>query len=592
MWNESWGKRPDPDVTFTVNQTGGEVILEGGYAYTDPDLNPWDVEANPTILSGDLAGDDGPDTGLEEDISNNENVWHVLTVFGLTDASRIDGLTIERGNIAEIDNHDPSNPYDSEDIGAGIYLTAPLVPETACDVPVQHTVTFAQPYIQNCTIQYNAADTGGGIAAMRHKPFGPTSPMPSLRIRTCTIRANRADWYGAGIAVANGKLDMAGTLVVGNEATHQGGGILLTGGSCTPSSEERVDACIVNCTISQNRSFSGSGAGLYVAQMNLDSEVSVQSSILALNAGALTSEYTDITHQVSDDDSMFDRIHIEFVNSAIPDGDIHVGCHNVAAGEYSVLDPYFVNSDWEDPVAERDYHLTVCSPLRDLGQEDESPYLLPRDVSDVDHNGQFGAQILPAWSLDADGPSWEERVRDSRWVHGDVSPVARVDIGALEHDQPFECPIDLTGDGQVNGADMSVLLGAWSGTCSFQGNYNHACDLVDRDAAGLPNPCFCADYNRDGVVDGADLTILLGAWGPCPGCPYPPCEGGGESMMAGGSAEYESVSFVTPTDLAAMYGFEALGAFSEWVTAFPPAVRDAILAPLMPWPVGGPDGGE
>jgi hypothetical protein len=50
-------------------------------------------------------------------------------------------------------------------------------------------------------------------------------------------------------------------------------------------------------------------------------------------------------------------------------------------------------------------------------------------------------------------------------------------------------PGDLDGDGSVNGADLSILLGSW-GAC-----------------AGCP-----ADLNDDGFVDGADLSILLGGW--------------------------------------------------------------------------------
>jgi len=49
---------------------------------------------------------------------------------------------------------------------------------------------------------------------------------------------------------------------------------------------------------------------------------------------------------------------------------------------------------------------------------------------------------------------------------------------------------DLNGDGMVNGADLGLLLGAW-GTC-----------------AGC-----AADLNGDGVVSGGDLGLLLGAWG-------------------------------------------------------------------------------
>lgn len=52
------------------------------------------------------------------------------------------------------------------------------------------------------------------------------------------------------------------------------------------------------------------------------------------------------------------------------------------------------------------------------------------------------------------------------------------------------CPADLSGDNAVNGADLGLLLGAWS------------------TAAG--------DLNGDGTTNGADLGLMLGAWGPCP----------------------------------------------------------------------------
>jgi hypothetical protein len=48
---------------------------------------------------------------------------------------------------------------------------------------------------------------------------------------------------------------------------------------------------------------------------------------------------------------------------------------------------------------------------------------------------------------------------------------------------------DLNNDGVVDGADLGALLGAW-GPCS-------GC---------------AADLNDDGVVNGADLGTLLGAW--------------------------------------------------------------------------------
>ena len=64
--------------------------------------------------------------------------------------------------------------------------------------------------------------------------------------------------------------------------------------------------------------------------------------------------------------------------------------------------------------------------------------------------------------------------------------------GAITSATP-PCPADLNHDGVVNGADLGIMLGSW-GAC-----------------VGCP-----ADLNADGVVNGADLGLLLGAWGACP----------------------------------------------------------------------------
>jgi hypothetical protein len=58
-----------------------------------------------------------------------------------------------------------------------------------------------------------------------------------------------------------------------------------------------------------------------------------------------------------------------------------------------------------------------------------------------------------------------------------------------------DCTGDLTADGIVNGADLGVMLSAW-GSCT--------------------GGC-AADLNRDGVVNGADLGVMLSTWGACPG---------------------------------------------------------------------------
>jgi len=72
------------------------------------------------------------------------------------------------------------------------------------------------------------------------------------------------------------------------------------------------------------------------------------------------------------------------------------------------------------------------------------------------------------------------------------SPIAASGTGQLVYScvEAPQCPADLDGDGVVGGADLGVLLGAW-GSAS-------------------------ADLDGDGLVDGSDLGIMLGAWGNCP----------------------------------------------------------------------------
>jgi hypothetical protein len=57
------------------------------------------------------------------------------------------------------------------------------------------------------------------------------------------------------------------------------------------------------------------------------------------------------------------------------------------------------------------------------------------------------------------------------------------------------CVPDLNTDGMVNGADLGLMLASWG--------------------RGCPLPC-AADLNGDQNVNGADLGLLLAAWGQCP----------------------------------------------------------------------------
>jgi len=72
--------------------------------------------------------------------------------------------------------------------------------------------------------------------------------------------------------------------------------------------------------------------------------------------------------------------------------------------------------------------------------------------------------------------------------------VGGIEVDHLQFSHAPACSAspDLTGDGNVNAADLAVLLGAW-GPC--------------------PAGCCQPDLDQDGMVSAADLALLLGAWG-------------------------------------------------------------------------------
>jgi formylglycine-generating enzyme required for sulfatase activity len=80
--------------------------------------------------------------------------------------------------------------------------------------------------------------------------------------------------------------------------------------------------------------------------------------------------------------------------------------------------------------------------------------------------------------------------------------IALVSVLALScgvvHRASAQCPGDISGNGMVNGADLGLVLAAW-GT----------------DGSDEPG----SDINADGLVNGADLAFVIGAFGPCPTVP-------------------------------------------------------------------------
>lgn len=102
------------------------------------------------------------------------------------------------------------------------------------------------------------------------------------------------------------------------------------------------------------------------------------------------------------------------------------------------------------------------------------------------------AQVRTAFTCDELGLLATDDVDALHAYAGNTPYRLRIDPEQNDESLPMPCPTDLDGDGQVNGADLGLLIAAWGTSCPS------------------------SDIDDNGVVDGADLAHLLAAWGPCP----------------------------------------------------------------------------
>ena len=136
--------------------------------------------------------------------------------------------------------------------------------------------------------------------------------------------------------------------------------------------------------------------------------------------------------------------------------------------------------------------------LVEISSDDGSTWSTLETVGPSDSRSSGGWNFVSFRVADFVEPTETTRLRFTAEDAGDGSVIeAGIDGLRMEliicDDEPPTCPSDFDGDGLVDGVDLSRLLGFW----------------------GSSDPV--SDINQDGLVDGTDLSILLGFWGPCPG---------------------------------------------------------------------------
>ncbi|MBC8002195.1 MAG: hypothetical protein H7X97_06365, partial [Opitutaceae bacterium] len=211
--------KPDRAASF-VMQSG--IALYGGFAGTEIDLSERNAELNPTILSGDLLGDD---TGNFENTADNS--YHVVVATDVDDTGILDGFTIRAGHADGVNMG--ANPA-SKNQGSGI------------------NIYFGMPRILNCIIESNYSLDHGGI----------NDHGDHTLVRDCIFRDNFSGDHGAGLYIHHHSHTHAiGCLFERNVAVVKGGGAY---------SQSLHGAVIEQCYFREN--VADLGAGMYNAELS------------------------------------------------------------------------------------------------------------------------------------------------------------------------------------------------------------------------------------------------------------------------------------------------------------------------------------
>lgn len=221
IWVREGTYRPDRGTGIRSEsfELRAGVSLLGGFAGGESSPLDRDPAAHPTILSGDLLGNDGG--GLASDFGDNS--YHVVTAILLAEPAIVDGFTIVGGN---------ANGFLFHARGGG--LTA-----------VESTVNLL-----DCRLQGNVATRGGAVSANG----GTIILIDSLLIQNlATLRggalestgalviSTATDWLdnaaigtggvsGGAIHLSGGAVSLADGVFAGNSATDRGGSIYVTAG--------------------------------------------------------------------------------------------------------------------------------------------------------------------------------------------------------------------------------------------------------------------------------------------------------------------------------------------------------------------------
>ena len=234
----------DRSASFQLKNGVSLIGSHAGYGQPDPDAS--DIDVHPTILSGDLNGDDPLGTLFKVD-----NSYHVVSATGCSSCdSVLDGFVVSGGQA------DGPTPYDT---GGGVYIDG------------------TNPMLKNCIFSDNNALFGGGIASVNDgSPY----------ILNCKITDNSAQFFGGGLYCYDNNIYLVNCLITGNSASLS----VYIGGSAIYNFDGSIT--LINCTVTKNLASNGMVIASFAGQFPADNFLNVYNCIIYDGINGILTNHT------------------------------------------------------------------------------------------------------------------------------------------------------------------------------------------------------------------------------------------------------------------------------------------------------------
>lgn len=228
----------DPSDRTATFQLKNGIAIYGGFDGSETRRQERDWRANPTVLSGDIGGDDPSDSNGVLAVPGGSvggNSIHVVTGSSTDATARLDGVIVTAGD-ADGELGSPNSCTDA--CGGGLFA-----------------VTGA-PTLANISFIGNRASGDGGGMFLR--------TLSAPRLVNVEFAANLAGRDGGGVANFDSAPTLVNSVFKGNSANGRGGALWINRGFANP---EDGRPTLINATFGANRA-GDAGGGIYNASQS------------------------------------------------------------------------------------------------------------------------------------------------------------------------------------------------------------------------------------------------------------------------------------------------------------------------------------